>query len=280
MKKTALLFFIIIFPFHISAEKQTVYWLKGDFPPFCISEGPHKENGSLDSLIDIYIKNLPDFDHKFISCSTARAVELLKSGKNVCHPGFHMTEERKKYAYFSVPSSIVSSCVIASADLKIREVLKSSSTIEFTASKKHRGGLIAGRSYGPVFDSIIENNRNNFYFVQGNASLKNILVMIKAGRIDYTFGYPCEIEFFKNQDKKFENIITVFPEETENMSWIKGYASAPRTKWGKFFIEKLNKVIETEKYKEEYIEAQIRWLPEEMKNDAVRAFNQKILSHK
>lgn len=276
------LLFTIIFSGSTFAEnnKDTVKWLKGDFPPVYIIDGKNKSKGMGDVMIDFFIKNLPEYNHKIVVTNASRAIDLIKNNEKACYPNFLKTEERKKHFVFSKPAAITCSNYLIT-DKKHPLLNQSPADLKKILSNDNlKGCFVTDRSYGKKIDKVLKDKRNdkNIFFRSGDSSLEGILRMIENNRADYTLGYPFELKYLQSQHNFKKNFRLININRNENIAWSKNYTACPDNEWGRKFIKKLNKIIDKVKYEEDYINCQTRWLPQNMKKDALKAYKEKIIS--
>jgi uncharacterized protein (TIGR02285 family) len=262
------------------SNKDTVKWLKGDFPPVYIIEGKNKNTGMGDIMIEIFIKNLPEYNHEVIITNASRAIDLIKNKEKACYPNFFKTEERKKHFVFSKPVAITCSNYIIT-DKKHPLLNQSPADFKKILSNNNlKGYFVTDRSYGKKTDKMLKEKRNdkNIFFRSGDSSLEGILRMIENNRADYTLGYPFELKYLQSQLNFKKNFKLININRNDDIVWSKSYTACPDNEWGRTFIKKLNNIIDKVKYEKDYINCQTRWLPQNMKKDALKAYKEKIIS--
>ena len=82
-------------------SKEQITWLVVHWPPFQMLEGSDKGKGRFDALLNIFRKNLPQYEHRTTRMNWARFRNDVKDEKNVCSFFSIKTKERLKYAEFS-----------------------------------------------------------------------------------------------------------------------------------------------------------------------------------
>ena len=266
-----------------SEEKETITWLKSDLAPAFILEGIHENQGSIDCIIDIYRKNMHQYNHKILIANNPRIQELLKQGEKVCYAADIITPERKKYSCFSIPQAITyASVLITRTDFnKIFFLNKQKVSLEdLILNKKIRGGFTTQRAYGGNIDKILNKYKNsgNLIFRSGQTSLKGLLEMLKEKRIDFTLGYPWELEYISRLEQK-ENLFSVKKiSENNEIRWNTIHASCPDNEWGRNLIKEINRIILKTRNIKEYINCQTKWFPGYMENDFMQAYKKRVLS--
>lgn len=279
-----LLLFILFFPsISHSNKRETITWLKHDFPPVYILNGENKNHGIVDGMIEIYKKNLPEFDHVFVYGNSARIQEIIKKGQKALYASSLKTSKRKKYSVFSIATSITYPNTIILKPYNNRISQGEELSLEsLISNNKLTGGFTDKRAYGGQIDNLLERyqNNKNILFRSGDNSLEGLLKMLGEKRIDYTIGYPWELEYnirLKQNKKKFliKNI-----SELRGSRWNKVYIAAPKTDWGIKMIKRLNNILIKARIDEEYYFCQSRWYPEHMQEELKKAYERIILSKK
>ena len=107
MKKLVICFVLLFLSVSVSAAaREKMTWLVVHWPPFQILEGPDKGKGRFDALLELYKKNLPQYEHQTVVMNWARFWAEIQQGTNVCSTFAIKTPERSQYAVFSKPLSI------------------------------------------------------------------------------------------------------------------------------------------------------------------------------
>lgn len=84
-----------------AADKPVVIWTQTDFPPFYIPNGPLKNQGVYDSIMEQFFELLPGFEHRVVNMTIARSLEMMARQDNVCNMGLIQSPERDKTIVFS-----------------------------------------------------------------------------------------------------------------------------------------------------------------------------------
>jgi len=110
MGKKSLLSLIMLFsvtcllPLAAWAE-DSISWMESATPPFFIHEGVFKGQGYVEVINNILIENLPEYSHTRTIANLTRHYQQWKQGEKACAPSMYKTDERKKFVYFSIPST-------------------------------------------------------------------------------------------------------------------------------------------------------------------------------
>jgi len=249
-----------------AAEKMTVTWLDMDVPPFYILKGEYADTGIADEITKLFQHHLPQYAHKRMSVTFARAMEQFKSGESVCHAAFFKTPEREEFAYFSaVPSDIVPPVGIT-VKKKNLEKFETGSPLSLAALLQNsslRCGAVKGRSYGAEIDQLLlrYQNKKHVFLRTSGQMYEGMFSMLLADRFDYLIGSPLEAMYAsKSVSEKGEEIVNLPLQE--NSSYLLGYVACTKNEWGKQMIEKVNTVLRQERPTEQYKSFFERWLDE------------------
>ncbi len=118
---------------------------------------------------------------------------------------------------------------------RIKPFLLSNGSVELDAllnSGEFSVGTAADRSYAPIIDNALAENKSNYISVvrAGSNLYGGLLQMLYRKRIDLTFGFPIETTYLAKQ-LHLENQFRLIP--IANMEpWSSVYVSAPKTPWG------------------------------------------------
>ncbi|THB71877.1 MAG: TIGR02285 family protein [Desulfobulbaceae bacterium] len=281
---TTLFFLFTVLHSVTSHAQETLTWVFENFPPAFIVEGPQKGNGITDGALDIYIENLPEYEHEKRVANMSRILALIKDGKPVCYPGFIKTKHREEFIEFSLPNILTYSNALIVRRGDENQFLKDHPSIsikKILTEGNLRVGITAGRAYGGSIDSVLENRddqNGNVFIRSGGDELLGLLKMLKNGRIDCTIGYPWELAYIA-REFGLEDDFTVIPiQENHDQRWVLSYIGCPKNDWGRQAIKKLNEVLLTVRPQEEYIQRLLKWYPKEIEQDFRKAYEEHILS--
>lgn len=229
-------------------EKPVVVWYVLDFAPVNTIQGPFKGKGNRDTAMRLVIEHTPEFVHRITYSNGPRALDALKNTPNACQPALMYTEERAKFAYYSIssdwglPNGIIilaeraadfAPFLNAAGELKLESLLTASTL---------RLGINTGRSYGEEIDSVL--NRHPDRIVQvasSNLFSSNLLKLASQSEFDATIGFPTELYYLIQTGAvpmKFK-----FLPVAEARSMILGEIGCSKTEQGRQFIETFNRVL-------------------------------------
>lgn len=244
---------------------NSIAWMGSATPPFFIHEGAHKGQGYVEVINNILIENLPEYTHTQMEANLSRQNQQWKQGEKVCSPSKYRTEDRKKFMYFSIPSTF-SLPIVLIVNKNNYSALGGSKTVSLASvlqSNKFVIGRIKNRSFGAEFDTILDNygNDKNMFVYEGPALLVDLLRMLMAGRIDAIPGSPEEAMYLAETMGIRDQIMTLNIKENQNDrdSYL-GYVACSKNDWGKTAIDNINQVLLKQRGTERYRAAYERWL--------------------
>ena len=247
--------------------QNTITWMEASFPPYLIHEGAYKGQGYGDTVTNILIANLKQYEHKRIQANISRHYDLFKKGENVCTVGLYKNPEREKFLYFSLPSFFTLPNVIiinrdkyddfgGSSMVSLTEILKKNTLVI---------GQAKNRSYGPIIDSIFTKygTKDNVFVYEGKTLSLSFFEMLKRDRLDGIIGLPEEVFYQAENLGIREQIMTLSIAENQQSldAWL-SYVACSKTPWGNKVIEDINRVLLEQRPKEQYRAAYERWLDE------------------
>lgn len=243
-----------------SKDDDVIYWQTYHRPPGIIKSGEFEGQGFVQLILQQVIDRMPEYHHQMPLTTLARVLQDMQLGKNVCHPSLYKTEERSKFAYFSIPNLINPTNRII-AHSKVAQQFKESSVdlSSLLVNPDYTFALVKGRSFGQEIDNIINTyvNSDRVFHIP-NETLATIFHMIRLQRIDFTIVYPFELGYFL---KTNENSTDEFVSYTIDGigEYIVGSIACAKTPWGEKVIAKVNQVLTEIRKTEAYQKAMTTW---------------------
>lgn len=251
----------------LASAKDSIFWMEAVAPPFFIHEGPLKRQGYEDLITDIIEESMPEYDHQRVRANISRHYQQWKQGEPACSLAMFKTEERKEFAYFSMPSVFTLPPVL---------IIKKDRFAEFGGEKTvslqgilENGSLLIGRStkrsYGAGFDNTLNKygTADNIYAYEGTQLSLNLFKMLLSGRIDALPGLPEEAMYLAEKLGFREQVMTLSVEENiHDHEAMLTYVACSKTKWGEKVIREINKVLLEQRPTARYRAAYERWLDE------------------
>jgi uncharacterized protein (TIGR02285 family) len=234
-------------------------------PPFFINQGVFKGQGYVERINHILIENLPEYNHARIQANLSRQYQQWKQGEKACSPSKYKTDERKKFVYFSIPStfSLPSVLIINKNNFSAFGGSKTVNLASILQSNKFVIGRINNRSFGAEFDNTLDNygNDKNIFVYEGPELLRDLFKMLMAGRIDALPGSPEEAMYLAETMGIRDQIMTLNIEENlgDHNAYL-GHVACTKNEWGKAAIDNINQVLLEQRGTEKYRAAYERWL--------------------
>ncbi len=245
-----------------------ITWLKGNFPPYNISEEPFKNQGMADYMLARVIESLPGNRHKVLDANSKRIFLMLKNKDHIGYPTALKTEERAKSVLFSLPYIItIPNAVITTPGNKILLKRFTDDRGQFLIAKalandKIFVGLSAGRAYGGSIDQALVEipNKTNILFAY-NDLFGSALRMLLKGSVHYTIGYPVEAVYHLEKSKSQSQLVIIpvkgMPE------YILGSFAFPKTAWGRAMVAHTNQILRRHRNSIGFHKVYERWLDKE-----------------
>ena len=232
--------------------KEIINWYHSNSPPFVILRGLEQGKGTIDMIIAFYQKRMPEYNHRDLMSNLPRFVYNVKNREKWCHAWMLKTPEREKFLYYSDPVSLVlpNHLIIKKEKFSAIDNKQIVSLENIFKKSKLKGRLIRSRSYGKKIDLLINQYKNSSNIKLVTQKEKQILEMLLLNRIDYTITYPVTAEYWAYQLNANEKLLIIPIEETQAVN--KGYISCAKTAWGQKVIQRINQIVQKEKYNPEY----------------------------
>lgn len=256
-------FFILtaLLCFELVAQDKTLTWAIPDFAPVFMKN----QKGYLDRYLLEVQKQLPDYEHKTVAANFARAVEMMKSGQNVCSLSMFKTPEREKYLTYTSPYMLIHSnhlIVNKNAQEDLSAFIKNGEIdLEKFLKSGKRIGLSYGRSYGKRTDELLSKfmDTNQLDIRRGNDVFASLFGMLNLGRLDGILGYKAELRWFS--DKIEHNAIQSYPLKDEDLYFL-GHAACGRTEWGLKTVKRIDSVLDRLKLEPKYYGIYLEFVPD------------------
>lgn len=242
--------------------KETITWLIVDIPPFeIITNKPNSGlAGEARKLIE---KKLSEYNHRTVVVNYARMMFEFKNG-NYCTMSLFLTEERKKFIYFSkVPDFSFLSIGVAMREetfkqLKYPEKISVEQLVK--EDQNYTLGLAHGRNYPPEVRTILNKYKSqpNITFYAQSTIDKSLFAMLMNDRIDYMLIYA-HVANYMSMKSNYENrhvFVTIKEVNTYNQT----YTACSKNEWGRQIIKKINQALVELRPTPEYRQLYLDWL--------------------
>jgi uncharacterized protein (TIGR02285 family) len=250
-------------------DKPVVVWYVLDFAPINIIQGPNKGQGNRDTAMHEVIANTPEFTHRITYSNGPRALDALRNTPNACQPALMYTEERARFAYYSIsadwalPNGVIitrtraadfAPFLNAAGELELERLLTQSSL---------RLGIHSGRSYGEEIDTILARYPARLSpIVSANLLSSTLQKLVTQNQIDATIGFPTEL-YYLVRTGVVPDAFTFLP-VAEAPSMILGEIGCSKTEQGRQFINAFNQVLARPAVNAAIERAALTWLPPEL----------------
>lgn len=239
-----------------------IYWQTYHRPPGIIKHGTDAGKGFVQLILNEIIKEMPEFQHVQTTSTLARALEDMKSHKNVCHPSLMKNSQRESFIAFSQSSLFnPANYVITRSSLAQQIQPHPVDIAELVHNSPFTFVVIKGRAFGEIVDKHIATLDDERVMQIASDSLSVMFHLIALGRIDVTIAYPFEFEYFTQHQNQDDDVISLIP--IANMPrFIHGSIACSKTPWGEKVIAKVDKILTRIKPTKAYQQAMTRWWPE------------------
>lgn len=246
---------------NVVLAEEALMWGILDWPPMHIVEGDHKGDGLFDAIMDHFKAELPEYNHTDVVANPLRFWDYIKKERNFCHAASIVTDERLKYAYFSMPNAILlSNTVIMRADrARSLGLTDSVSLAVLLKNPELKGGLKADRSYGGAIDGVLAPHRQsaNLFLQKGGDFGLSLFKMLLLRRVDYIIEYSYVAVYYEELLKKKGDSVSLSIEEA--YPYQLAYVACPRNAWGRHMIDRINTIITEARPTEEYRKIMEMW---------------------
>ncbi|MBT9500672.1 MAG: TIGR02285 family protein [Burkholderiaceae bacterium] len=226
-----------------TAPAKLIEWNVSDWPPFFVFQqgqlpvtAQDLGAGAIDGFLRLVIARLPQYQHRFVSMTGARAEVERKAGRGLCSPSSMRTPERLKERFFTpAMPTLPLQLVLRRERLPVIAGGKASVSLQQLTRRDDVQGLVMSkRQYGQALAQWVRPapDSNIRSLVAPRAG--NLLAMLAAGRMDYTLEYPMIVEYHQRQQGRTGDLVTLPIDELGEPPL--GYFSCTRNAWGKAVI--------------------------------------------
>ncbi|MEM9100722.1 MAG: TIGR02285 family protein [Pseudomonadota bacterium] len=255
----------------LHAELKEITWAKFHVPPLMILDGNHKGEGMTDYLLQSITGGLNGYEHSSVIMPMNRVIDVMASGKNLCHPAMLKNDERRTSALFSEPTVALPGAVLVfpAVHTKLTST-RALSLYQFLEETGMSIGITGGRSYDQRVDQIISSYKNNpkKIILQKSSENSGLFRMLQRGRIDSVIAFPFEaIYAFGGLLKPQGYAMRPIAEVDEILT---GHIACTNNAWGAEVIRKINVVLRRTIRDPAYRKSITRWLSHEHTNQFIR----------
>jgi uncharacterized protein (TIGR02285 family) len=277
--------FLLMLPYtHVVQAKDAITWSVADYAPYVVLSGPNKGRGISDEIINLMKENIDVYDHKILTTNNViRALNELRSGKNICTTPMLKTPERETFIHFSaVPSTISPAPGIVVKKKNVHNLGKDKkpSLEKLLRNERLVLGITEGRSYTKGIDEVLNKfkGKKNIESRVGGDVYKGLFLMLMADRVDYIIGTPLETIYIA-EDQNMKDDILFIPVK-EGREYFMGYVACAKTPWGMEAMRSINDVLLKQRPTARYRSLFERWMPKDMISDYRKAYRSQFLTIK
>jgi uncharacterized protein (TIGR02285 family) len=242
--------------------KETVSWSLFDSPPSIILDGQYKGQGNVDLLIDFYQSQLLTFSHENVVMNFKRFFKYVGSkNKTVCAIGAGKNPKRIRILYYSHPTTIElgkSLIIRKDAVSKFKNEQQNEVSIKHILEKTQlKGVLVAGRSYAPAVEKIIDEQVANNRIKIKSIKEKQLIQQLLRSRIDFFLHTPSVVNYLTKAQGREKDILTLPIKEAP--LYTLGYTVCNKTDTGKRVIQNINALLQQKRSSPEYLSILEKW---------------------
>ncbi len=246
--RIVLLLLVLCRPGGVAAEPLPVLnWGLTAWPGLVNSQDGKPTDGIVIDLLSQLTRRLPEYQHHLLLMNTSRSLAYLQQSEDLCIVDVQRSAERDRIGYFvGLIINLPPQLVIRRSDLaKIGQGQPRLSLQQLLQRPDLRGGLPAGRIYGPELTPLLQaaEATGRLQRIQSSGRGSNLLQMLEHGRIDYTLEYSETVQLLRHSDEAaaFSADIALLP-LTETRTPIMSGIYCPRSPFGKRVIERLDAI--------------------------------------
>ncbi|KAF0814043.1 hypothetical protein IGB42_01723 [Andreprevotia sp. IGB-42] len=255
-----------------ASDARVLTWAIRDWPPVFIvptQTAPKSVtqlgNGVADQNMAALIAHMPEYEHRFVYANINRIFADMAAGTPECFAVALKTPEREKAAWFTRNFLLPPMHMVVRKD-QLARITAGSNGMAVEALSK-RSDLAAyvenGRSYGAAVDSLVKTAPGVFRSMTVTES-GQLIRMLDAGRMDYTFEYPYVVEYMQRQFP-FRNELALLP-IAEAATPLTSYVACTRNAWGLQAIRDIDRAIRMLARTQAFRQPLYDWLSPELRD--------------
>ncbi|MCF8004455.1 MAG: hypothetical protein K9L32_09670, partial [Chromatiaceae bacterium] len=197
---------LVLAPARVSAQapvqtKESIDWLRFDYPPMYIVAGPHAGQGYMDKILELLIAKMPAYDHRVRVANLSRIMSELEQGNNVCIASLFVNEERQRLGHVSRGKTTLLppvQLVFRAEDGERFTAFGNPASLDsILADESLMLGVSDRMSYGIEIDQTVAAHQHqpNVFLRNGSDVGLGLHEMLMKGRIDYTINYSWAANF-------------------------------------------------------------------------------------
>ncbi|MFC4348357.1 TIGR02285 family protein [Kordiimonas lipolytica] len=246
----------------LAADKPTIHWLSPDFPPVFIASGEYEGKGYGDQIVRYVAEKLPEYNHVTVTVNLNRIYAQMKKLDGFCSAALFRTPERTAFATFSddVYHLMTNRVVVMQRNVGLfAPFLNTDGEIDIAklvAADHLSLGVVPERFYSQLINETLGKLGAADHMV--TIPFDRYGALLLHGRIDYTFGFPAEVNHQFRQLGKPDSF-TAFPIAGEESVQSGGFSCSDMP-IGRALIGKINAMIAKEDLSGVYDSFYEQWL--------------------
>lgn len=247
--------------------QNVVVWPQFDIPPLFMSQKDGSFAGAGPAIIDYIKYNMPEYEHKDALASPVKIIQEIQLGRGWVATGLLKTPDREKYLIFSkYPCRLIwwMMAVIRADDRKKMVANGEINPENLLSSGKYKLGYIKGVNYGPL-NPVIDRYRKTENTSYPSRDFKNQISLLLKKRIDIFFANPL-IVYYTSEYQGTAEKIAMFNCKGFNKESMLGYFAAPRNRWGREVIKRIDQILEAGIRSGELKDILANWVPINLKS--------------
>ena len=249
-------------------EPKTIVWMRSNFTPVTIVEGPEQDQGYVDRWLALVENRLADYRYHRVTATTQRTQEEMKARPNICSPAFLKTPQREALFAYSKPylQMLPNGMVTTHAKLDaMKRFLDPSGQLRLDAllgSGRFRVAAQAQRSYGAAIDQALTAHDRAVSRQHQQKTLTSSLKAMATSRADFDgyLGYAIEFEYYARQlDTGYKPF--VFLPVAGQPLLLPAYMACSRSAEGEAFIRRVDALMDDPAVQQQTAAYYRAWLP-------------------
>lgn len=246
------------------ANTFTILWAKNPSPPFHVVDGPFRDKGICDVLVDGLTEALPQLHHDVVVMPQSRINNNVEQQDNLCFPCMIKRESNPYFYYTDQTVEHPPLGIIVSFPTYLH--LGSPSSISFAelaADTTLRFGRPAARRYPDALQEIVDKyeNSDRFFELNGDDATVRVMEQITIKRLDYTLEYPTILRYYRLIHAS--DRLVFIPTTEIGMEPIPGAIGCTKNEWGKQAIKYINEGLKAVMADPDYQAQQAFWKTQE-----------------
>jgi polar amino acid transport system substrate-binding protein len=225
-----------------AAPADTIRWGVFPTPPFMITEGPQRFEGSFDQVRTLLMARMPAYSHQLVQAPFPRVFHEIAHGSHWCFVGATRSAEREDMAWFSLPAviNLPYKIIVRRAELA-RFGAHPQSLEKLLATPGLRTSVLRKRAINPVVDALLRAHPP----AQEHSDFTESIRMLLAGRLDYLVETEAVVDYYASRAGREGELVALDIAEYNAPSYF--YVMCPKNAWGRGVIDAVDAVLRAER---------------------------------